>query len=642
MNTESSSATPNSIDELIGLWDSTESIDTLGAQRFVELGRSALEFGHPSLAFDILNRGLGAHAGNAQMTYCAALALARAGSYRSASELLNPLLCSLSESDALHGEAMSLAGRLAKDCYQKLSNPVARQQAARDSAQRYRSAFAASGDYFPGINAATMTMLGGDTAEARALAESVLASISTPARGSAVDDYWLTATLGEANLLLGRGEEAARWYATATRGAGERVGDIASMRRQVRLLSEAMDVDAAVLQALDIPKVIAFAGHMLDRPEQVVSRFPAAAEQRVRTAIREALDRYGAEFGYTSAACGADILFIEEMLDRGGEVHIALPFRRDDFVETSVAFAGTDWVTRFHRVLERATAVSFATNEGYLGDDVLFQYTGDLINGMALLRAEQLATDPVLLAVLEPQAIEKKGGTADQVRRWREQGKSTEVIDIARIRRELDVPGSPSQPAPHNGAEPQAVTRETGREVRSMLFADVVGFSKLREEAAPSFFVEFLGQVANVISRSDPRPASCNTWGDGLFIVFDSVTAAADFSLRLRDMVVANDWGSVGLPNDTNIRIAVHAGPVYRAFDPIIEKQNYFGAHVNRAARIEPVTTPGSVFVSEQTACLLAAQGQSDFACDYLGVMSLAKKYGSGALYRLRRTNEIE
>jgi len=54
------------------------------------------------------------------------------------------------------------------------------------------------------------------------------------------------------------------------------------------------------------------------------------------------------------------------------------------------------------------------------------------------------------------------------------------------------------------------------------------------------------------------------------------------------------------------------------------------------------VTTPGSVFVSEQTACLLAAQGESDFSSDYLGVMSLAKKYGSGALYRLRRTNEIE
>ena len=144
------------------------------------------------------------------------------------------------------------------------------------------------------------------------------------------------------------------------------------MRRQVRLLSEAMNVDDAVLQALDIPKVIAFAGHMVDRPGQALSRFPAAAEESVRTAIHEALDRYGAGFGYSSAACDADILFIEEMLDRGGEVHIVLPFKRDDFVETSVAFAGSDWVARFHCVLERATVVNFATNEGYLGDDVLF------------------------------------------------------------------------------------------------------------------------------------------------------------------------------------------------------------------------------------------------------------------------------
>ena len=52
------------------------------------------------------------------------------------------------------------------------------------------------------------------------------------------------------------------------------------------------------------------------------------------------------------------------------------------------------------------------------------------------------------------------------------------------------------------------------------------------------------------------------------------------------------------------------------------------------------VAAPGSVYVSEQTAALLSAGGHREFACDYLGNMTLAKSYGSSALYRLRRTAE--
>lgn len=627
------------MDDLIRLWEARSDDDAIGANWYLDLGVRALAFGHPSFAYDILAYGLRFHPDDAELNYRAALALARAGSFRAAMERVDRLLGLIGAGHERYEDTLSLAGRLAKDRYQRLTEPGARRVAAQESAARYASAYGISDDYFPGINAATMNVLGGDAIKGRELADSVLASC-VALEPQAAGDYWLAATLGEACLLLDRSADAARWYAEATRLAGERVGDIASMRRQVRLLSEVIDVHRDVLQALDIPKVVAFSGHMIDAPGSTRRRFPPELESRVRARIREALERHGADFGYASAACGADIIFLEEMLARGGEIHVTLPFKRDEFILTSVEFAGAGWTRRFEDVLARATAVTYATSEGYLGDDVLFQYTGDLVNGMALLRAEQMATEPIMLAVLEAGGDTKPGGTEDTISRWRASGKPAEIIDLANVRTNTDSATRATERAAHaDAAAPAAHPR---REIRAMLFADVVGFSKLREEAAPSFFVEFLGQVADVIKHSTPRPASCNTWGDGLFIVFDSVTGAADFSLRLRDMVVRNDWGRVGLPPDTNIRIALHAGPVYRAHDPIIEKDNYFGSHVNRAARIEPVTAPGSVFVSEQTACLLAARGIEAFACDYLGVMDFAKKFGSGALYRLRRSNEIE
>ena len=72
------------------------------------------------------------------------------------------------------------------------------------------------------------------------------------------------------------------------------------------------------------------------------------------------------------------------------------------------------------------------------------------------------------------------------------------------------------------------------------------------------------------------------------------------------------------------------------------QEDNFFGSQVNRAARVEPIAVPGSVLVTEQCACMLVRQDNGDFDCEYLGTQELAKKYGSGKLYRLRRSHELE
>ena len=76
-----------------------------------------------------------------------------------------------------------------------------------------------------------------------------------------------------------------------------------------------------------------------------------------------------------------------------------LPFDREDFVATSVAIGGADWVARFDAALASATRVILATEEGYLDDDVLFDYAALLLEGLAVLRAAQLETSPSLLCV---------------------------------------------------------------------------------------------------------------------------------------------------------------------------------------------------------------------------------------------------
>ena len=121
------------------------------------------------------------------------------------------------------------------------------------------------------------------------------------------------------------------WYAQAAQLGKGRYGDLSSTRRNLRLLVEHLDIDGVPYeQSFKIPKILVFTGHMIDHPNRSVPRFPSHLEPTVQRAIEQRLDQLGGNIGYASAACGGDILFLEALLKRKGEIHIVLPFGRED------------------------------------------------------------------------------------------------------------------------------------------------------------------------------------------------------------------------------------------------------------------------------------------------------------------------
>jgi class 3 adenylate cyclase len=90
------------------------------------------------------------------------------------------------------------------------------------------------------------------------------------------------------------------------------------------------------------------------------------------------------------------------------------------------------------------------------------------------------------------------------------------------------------------------------------------------------------------------------------------------------------------LPREHNV--ALHTGPLFRIFDPVTEKFTFYGTHVNRTARLEPIVRPRHIFATEEFAASLIAENQDRFSCDYIGTMQLAKHFGDARLYRLRWT----
>lgn len=77
---------------------------------------------------------------------------------------------------------------------------------------------------------------------------------------------------------------------------------------------------------------------------------------------------------------------------------------------------------------------------------------------------------------------------------------------------------------------------------------------------------------------------------------------------------------------------------MYRLRDPVLKRMCFTGAHVCRAARIEPITPEGSVYATEAFAAALATTPDAKFTCEYVGQVPGAKNYGVMRMYSLRRS----
>ena len=116
-----------------------------------------------------------------------------------------------------------------------------------------------------------------------------------------------------------------------------------------------------------------------------------------------------------------------------------------------------------------------------------------------------------------------------------------------------------------------------------------------------AFIQTFLGRVGELVEaidvESELRPVVMNTWGDGIFMAFRTARAAGDFALNLAKKMKETNWDAAGLPHAMSVRVGVHAGPAIALTDPLTGRKNLIGPHISHAARIEPITPSGEVCV---------------------------------------------
>ena len=135
----------------------------------------------------------------------------------------------------------------------------------------------------------------------------------------------------------------------------------------------------------------------------------------------------------------------------------------------------------------------------------------------------------------------------------------------------------------------------------------------MSEAALPAFWEGVMGVVAEILDAHEADVECRNSWGDALYAVTSSAPVAAEIALQLQDRLARFDYATLGLDGSGGMRIGAHYGPAYRTTDHITGRITYYGTEVSKAARIEPVTPPGAVFVTEPFAAILALEARGRF-----------------------------
>ncbi len=628
---------PSELGELLAIWRGRRGDPARLTPPFHRrLGQQLLRIGEPLVAYDVFSAGLERWPEDRPLRQLLGRALAGAGAHHRARQELQALV----DDGYTDGDTLGSLARIHRDLADD-SAAAERDGHLAEASRLYELGLRLALEdgrteeaLACGTRAAALASLRGDEAAARTLAQRAhdLGRELLGRRSAAGEDpFAARAALGEASLIVGDEQAAVAHFAAAAEAGRGRHAEIGRIRRQAEALLRSLGRDPSILDGvLRVPPVAVFRGHPVDAPDRTVVRFPAALEDRVARDIERQLERTDPAIGFVSPSCGADLLFAEAMLRRRAELHLILPCPEDEFRAARVELVPDQgWGERFDRVLREATSVEVLGERHALQNRAALEYAARVSLGLALLKARALGAALAPMAVWDGRPDPDPASTAATVEMWRARGLAPDLIPLTvtdsppALDPEIDVAAGSVEPPDHR--------------IVGLLFADAVHFSRLDDVQVGRFADRVYGAVAEMIERSPHAPAVKNTWGDALYMVFLSVADAGRFALDLADYFASTDWSAAGLPDELSVRIGLHAGPTHAVTDPLTGQYTYMGSHVSRAARIEQITPPGTVYASAAFAALVAADGVTDLACEYVGRTRLPKGYGTFPSYHVRR-----
>ena len=145
---------------------------------------------------------------------------------------------------------------------------------------------------------------------------------------------------------------------------------------------------------------------------------------------------------------------------------------------------------------------------------------------------------------------------------------------------------------------------EPTRKLAAIVFTDIVGFTKLAahdQSKASSLLTQQRELLKPIVVSFNGK------WvkeiGDGLLLIFDTVTDAVKCSIKIQEETKKVD--------DLDLRIGIHQGEI------LLEENDVIGDDVNVAARIEPFAASGGIAITNKVHDAIIRE--KEFETKYLG-----------------------
>lgn len=328
----------------------------------------------------------------------------------------------------------------------------------------------------------------------------------------------------------------------------------------------------------------------LGQDEAVLAALTLAPVLHVVGAVDEALLPDAASFVFVGLIGPEELAVVELFQKRTARLHLVLPAPKSELLESWQRRHGPGWTMRLARSLDLADELSVV--QGFLPEEegARCTYVTELALGLSQLAARRLGC------------------------RWQELGSPSDISVAASLPNRCFI---------------------------GTFFADFAGYSRLAEADIPKFQTRFMAPIASLLKRYRERILLQHTWGDAIHVVTVDAETTADIAAEIHAVVERVRPAFGGGLSALHLRLGAHYGPVYRDHDAIENSTTYYGSQISFAARIEPITPPGMVFVTEAFAARLALEAPRRFALEYAGELALAKRTGNYRLFSLRRLSPV-
>lgn len=174
-----------------------------------------------------------------------------------------------------------------------------------------------------------------------------------------------------------------------------------------------------------------------------------------------------------------------------------------------------------------------------------------------------------------------------------------------------------------------------------VILTDIEKYSSLKDADLKIYYNRIIPIIFEELKNYKDSAIIWNTWGDAIFAIYDKAETAINMALAYRDAFNKLDFNQFGIKK-LNPRIAGNFGEFELIFDPVSGKSNVHGTLVNLTARIEPVTSPGEIFVTKEFKDMAVSSYDKvdNVRFEDMGEITLPKNAGSRNLYRMCKREE--